>query len=169
MALDRSRDLELQGRGHHTAYRRIGLALLCLIVLGALLGVFGQSSTTTVAASRQAMLSIEAPARLRGGLLFQARFEIVARRSLEHPRLLLSPGWLEAMTLNTVAPSPIAEGSSAKGFSMSFEPLSAGERLTVWTDWQVNPTNVGEHDENVALLDGDAPIASAHRSLFVFP
>jgi hypothetical protein len=52
---------------------------------------------------------------------------------------------------------------------MSFEPLSAGETLEVWTDWQVNPTNVGEHGENVALFNGDAPIASAHRSLFVFP
>lgn len=169
MSLDRARDLELRGRGRDAQLRRLGLAVLGLVVVAALLDLFGQGSTSTVAAGERATLSVEAPARLRGGLLFQARFQIEARRRLTHPRLVLSPGWLEAMTLNTIVPSPLSEDSSSDGFSMTFEALPAGRTLTVWTDWQVNPTNVGEHDEDVALFDGSTPIASLQRSLTVFP
>lgn len=168
-SLDRELDLELRGRGRHTLYRRLGLGLLVLVVVAALVGVFGQESTTTVAAGRGAILTVEAPPRLRGGLLFQARFEIQARRRLAHPRLALSPGWLEAMTLNTVVPTPLSEGSNQDGLSMSFEPLPAGHTLIVWTDWQVNPTNVGRHDEDATVFDGAVKVASAERTLTVFP
>ena len=126
-------------------------------------------STSTVATGRKAVLSIEAPAHLRGGLLFQARFEIEAKQPLAHPKLLLSPGWLESMTLNTVAPTPPSESSSSAGLAMTFDPMSAGQVLTVWTEWQVNPTNVGRRSEDVALFDGSTPIASANRTLTVFP
>lgn len=169
MTLDRSLDLELAGRGRHQVYRRVGLAILGLIVLGALLGAFGQDSTTTVASGPAAVLSVESPARLRGGLYFQARIVVEAKRRLAEPVIVLSPGWLEAMTLNTVVPSPQSEGSGADGFSMSFPPLPADRSLTVWMDWQVNPTNVGSHDEDVALRDGSAPVATADRTLTVFP
>jgi hypothetical protein len=168
-SLDRASDLELQGRGRHTLYRRLGLAVLTLIVLAALLGAFGQQSTTTVAAAREASLSVDAPAHLRGGLLFQARFEVDAKRRLAHPKLVLSSGWLDSMTLNTVAPTPLSENSGADGLSMAFEELPAGHRLIVWTDWQVNPTNVGRRSEDATLFDGSTPIVSAHRTVTVFP
>lgn len=169
MSLDRTRDLELQGRGNHALYRRLGLAVLGLIVLAALLNVFGQDSTTTFAEGSNATLGIEAPAHLRGGLLFQARFEIHAKRQLAHPRLVLSPGWLDAMTMNTIVPAPVSEGWGADGLSMSFEPLPAGHTLIVWSDWQVNPTNVGRHSEDTTLFDGSTEIASANRAVTVFP
>lgn len=131
--------------------------------------MFGQGSTTTVAAGRDASLRVEAPPRLRGGLLFQARFEIHARRRLARPRLVLSPGWLESMTLNTVVPIPLSESSSPAGLAMNFEPLPAGETLVVWTEWQVNPTNAGRRGEDAKLFDGSTPIASAERTVTVFP
>jgi hypothetical protein len=168
-SLDRAQDLELRGRGRHAVYRRIALALMALFALAALLDVFGQESTTTVAAGRSATLTVLAPTRLRGGLLFQARFEIHATRPLSKPRLVLSPEWLEAMTLNTLEPSPIAEDSSSDGLSLTFEPLQPGGTLNVWTDWQVNPTNVGVHDNEVTLYDGPKPIATADRDVTVFP
>jgi hypothetical protein len=169
LPLDRSRDLELHGRSRHAVYRRIGLGLLLLIVVAALLDVFGQQSTSTVAAGSVGSLTVESPTRLRGGLLFQARFEIEAKTALGRPRLLLSPGWFEGMTLNTVEPSPVAEDSSANGVSMTFEPIKAGGKLTVWTDWQVNPTNVGTHTEEASLLEGPTPVATVSRTLTVFP
>lgn len=168
-SLDRSLDLELKGRGHHALYRRLGLGVLGLIVIAALLGVFGQESTTTVAAGRSAVLSVDAPPHLRGGLLFQARFEVTAKRRLAHPKLVLSSGWLNAMTLNTVAPTPLSQNSGESGLSMGFEALPAGHRLIVWTDWQVNPTNVGRRSEDVALFDGPEPIATVERTVTVFP
>jgi hypothetical protein len=168
-SLDRSLDLELRGRGRHGLYRRLALGVLGLIVLAALLGVFGQVSTKTVAAGQRAVLSVDAPPRLRGGLLFQARFEVHAKRRLAHPDLVLSPGWFHGMTLNTVAPTPLSENSGEGGLTMSFEALPAGQTMVVWTDWQVNPTNVGRRDEDVALFDGAEPLASVQRTVTVFP
>lgn len=168
-SLDRSLDLELEGRGHHALYRRLALGVLGLVVIAALLNVFGQETTTTVAAGERGVLSIDAPAHLRGGLLFQARFEVHAKRRIAHPKLVLSPGWLSSMTLNTVEPAPLSENSGEDGLSMSFEALPAGHTLIVWTDWQVNPTNVGRRSEDVALFDGTQPVASAQRTLTVFP
>ena len=168
-SLDRTLDLELQGRGHHTLYRRLGLAVLALIVAAALLNAFGQESTTTVAEGRKATLSVDAPPHLRGGLLFQARFEIEAKQRLANPKLVLSSGWLDSMTMNTVAPSPLSENSGPDGLSMAFEELPAGHRLIVWSDWQVNPTNVGRRSEDATLFDGPTRIASANRTVTVFP
>jgi len=168
-SLDRALDLELRGRGRHTLYRRFGLGILALVVVAALLNLFGQESTVTVAQGRRATLSVEAPPRLRGGLVFQARFEIDAKRRLAKPMLVLSRGWLEGMTLNTVAPTPSSENSGEDGLEMEFEELPAGGRLIVWTDWQVNPTNVGRRSEDATLLDGSTPIATAHRTVTVFP
>lgn len=169
MTLDRSQDLELSGRRQHPIYRRIGLAALALVVLAALFNVFGQESTTTVASGPAGVLSVESPARLRGGLLFQTRVEVQARRPIAHPKLVLSPGWLEGITQNTVAPSPESESSSAEGLALNFSPLSAGQTLVVWMDWQVNPTTVGRRDEDVELRDGPTPIATVDRTLTVFP
>ena len=168
-SLDRELDLELEGRGRHTLYRRISLAALALVVAAALWGVFGQQSTSTVAAGSEATLTVEAPAHLRGGLLFQARFEIHAKQPLGHPKLLLSPGWLESMTLNTAVPTPTTESSSPAGLAMTFDPMSAGQTLIVWTEWQVNPTNAGRRGEDVTLFDGPSQIAFAERTLTVFP
>lgn len=169
MTLDRSLDLELTGRGQHPFYRRIGLGILGLIVLAALLDAFGQEATTTVATGPAAVLRVESPTRLRGGLIFQTRIVVEARRPLAHPKLLLSPGWLEATTLNTVAPSPESESSSADGLALNFPPLSAGQTLAVWLSWQVNPTNVGTHQEDLELRDGATAVATVHRTLTVFP
>lgn len=168
-SLDRRLDVELHRRGQHTLYRRLGLGVLALIVAAALFGVFGQESTTTVAAGREAILSVDAPPHLRGGLLFQARFEIHARRRLAHPKLVLSSGWLESMTQNTVVPTPVSENSSPEGLSMTFEEVPAGHTLIVWTDWQVNPINVGRRSENTTLFDGSTRIATADRTVTVFP
>jgi hypothetical protein len=168
-SLDRSLDRDLQGRGHHTLLRRLALALLALVVVAALLDVFGQESTTTTAAGRGASLRVESPPRLRGGLIFQARFEVHAKQRLAHPRLVLSPGWLEGMTMNTVIPTPLSENSDSNGVSMVFEALPAGHTLIVWTNWQVNPTNVGERSEDTTLYDGSTQITSAERTLTVFP
>lgn len=168
-SLDRRLDVELLGRGQHTLYRRFGLGVLALIVAAALLGVFGQESTTTVAAGRGAVLSVDAPSHLRGGLLFQARFEIHAERRLADPKLVLSSGWLESMTQNTVVPTPLSENSGPQGVSMAFEEVPAGHTLIVWSDWQVNPTNVGRRSEEATLFDGSTRIATADRTVTVFP
>jgi hypothetical protein len=168
-SLDRERDLELVGRGGRVIGRRLALAALAAVVVLALLNVFGQVPARSTAHEAAASLQVDSPTRLRGGLLFQGRFEIVAARRLAKPKLLLSRGWLDSMTLNTIEPAPVAEDAGPGGLALEFEALAPGRRMIVWTQWQVNPTNVGRHDQKTTLLDDNTRIASIDRKLTVFP
>ena len=69
LSADRHRDLV--GRRHEPWVRRgVLVVFVALIALG-LANVFGQRATTSSAAGAAAELTVEAPSRLRGGLLGQ--------------------------------------------------------------------------------------------------
>src|SRR4051794_22946042 len=94
------RDRDLAGRQNEIWVRRGLFALLCVVPVLALLNVFGQRPATSSAAIGAARLSVYAPTRVRGGLLFQARFHLTAERDIKKAILVLAPGWLEGMTVN---------------------------------------------------------------------
>jgi hypothetical protein len=52
---------------------------------------------------------------------------------------------------------------------LSYGSLPAGKTLVCWIYFQVNPTNVGNRREDVALQDGSQLLARVHRSLTIFP
>src|SRR5436190_7898049 len=81
--LSRSRDRDLKGREYQVWTRRALLLLLVALIVAALLNVFGQRSTTSEARASAATLTVKAPQRLRGGLIFEGRFEIQAHRALK--------------------------------------------------------------------------------------
>ena len=58
-----------------------------------------------------AELEVSAPAHIRGGLFFQGRFTVDAREPIENATLVLGPGWLENMHINTIEPAPLKEAS----------------------------------------------------------
>ena len=145
------------------------MLLLTLFVVAALLNAFGQRPSTTSASGQGASLQVDAPKRLRGGLLFQARFRFRSRVGISKPVLVLDPGWQESMTLNSTEPAATDEGIRAGGLEFEFAPLPAGKQFTFWTEWQVNPTNLGRHDEDVALYDGDHLLTRLDRTVTVFP
>jgi hypothetical protein len=149
--------------------RRALIVLIFAFAIAALLNAFGQQPTTSSASASAASLSVEAPQRLRGGLIFEGRFEIEANQTLAHPTLVLSNGWIEGITLNTMEPAPQAETSRGGELRLRFATLPVGERLTVWTQWQVNPVNLGTRSQDVQLYDGAQPIASINRDVTVFP
>jgi hypothetical protein len=167
LSLKRSRDLE--GRGAHPLIRRAFLALLAVVALLALANVFGQHPDTTSAGSAVAALQVQAPTRLRGGLIYQGRFQIRARRGLKTPTLVLSSGWLESMSINSIEPNPSQQESRAGTLRLTFDALPAGEAMTVWIYFQVNPTNVGERQENIDVKDGETELAHINRSMTIFP
>src|SRR4051812_3410058 len=86
---------DVTGRTLDVWARRPILALLALAPLAALLNAFGQHPSTSKASSSDAALEIQSPTDLRGGLIFQSRFTIVAHHALRRPSLVLSRGWLE--------------------------------------------------------------------------
>jgi hypothetical protein len=149
--------------------RRAFLTLFLVFALLGLLNAFGQVPSVSRAGGPAASLKVSAPTRLRGGLLFQARFDIHANRKLDHPTLVLGPGWVEGMTINTIEPSPSAEASRSGRLVLRLEPAQRGEDVTLWMDFQVNPTTVGRRAQDVDLDDGTQQLVRIQRTVTVFP
>ena len=167
VVLGRHRDL--QGRRHQVWVRRSVLTVIAVVPLLGLLNVFGQRPTESQASGPAATLSLNAPERARGGLLFQAHFTIEAHQDLQHAALVLHPDWLQGMTLNTLEPSPVDETSENGALRLELGRIAAGDRFDVFLQYQVNPTSVGSRKQWVDLVDGQSRIASIRRELFLFP
>jgi hypothetical protein len=106
---------------------------------------------------------------VRGGLFFESRFTIEARRELENATVVLDPGWLEGMTLNTVEPGPIGEASRDGRLALELGHVPAGGRHLFFLQFQVNPTNVGRRSQDVELYDGETRLLHIDRTVTVFP
>lgn len=169
LTLRRHRDLE--GRGPHTRWVPRGvLALVAVVCVAGLFNVFGQRPQTVVADVPAAKLTLYAPTAARGGDLMEARFHITARRSIKNAVLKLDPGWGEGMSMNTIEPSPLGEGSDHGRFVFQLGHIPAGSSFILFMQFQVNPTNVAWHrPQNVELDDGNLVLATIKRSITVFP
>ena len=164
------RDRDLEGREWEIWLRRGLFALLPLVAILGLLNLFVQRpQTTLVNADGVASLKLYAPSRVRGGLIYQARFHITAQRDIKEATLVLSPGWLESMTVNTIEPSPVGEASNNGRLSLDLGHIPAGESYILFIEFQTNPTNVGHRDASVTLMDGEQKILNLHRTVTVFP
>jgi hypothetical protein len=149
--------------------RRTVMTGFAAIALLGLLDVFGQRTTQTAARTPAAVVRVTAPPAVRGGLFFQSRIDIRAMRALEHPRLVLDEGWIEGMQVNSIEPSPVGEASRDGRLVLSYDALDAGERLIVWLEFEVNPTNTGHRSYGLELDDADTAIAAIDRHITVFP
>jgi hypothetical protein len=92
-----------------------------------------------------------------------------ARREIRRATLVLDPGWLEQMHLNTLEPAPIGEASRDGRIALDFGRVPSGRSLLVFMQFQVNPTNVGRHSHDVELHDGETLLARIDRTVTVFP
>ncbi len=142
---------------------------LAAIVALAVFDVFGQCSKTDVQRGASATLAVDAPNRLRGGLVFTSEIVITPSAGLRNARVFLARGWFQGMSVNTIEPSPVGETSAGPWVILSFGPLHPGRSFHLWLSLQTNPTNVGAHDQDVSLYDGPTLVAAIHRNLFVFP
>jgi hypothetical protein len=167
ITLEDNRDL--RGRSRRPWYRRALLGCVAALPVLALLNVFGQKPTSTSAAAPWASLGVTAPDRLRGGLIFQVRVEVVAHRDMQEVELVFDRGWFESMSVNSIQPEASSESSQNGDVALSYDKLDAGQKLIAWLYFQVNPTNVGKRRENVELNDGSTPLVHLHRSLTIFP
>jgi hypothetical protein len=164
------RDRDLEGRGHELWIRRALMSLVAAIPVIALFNVFGQRPDTHVLVSPAASLKIYAPARLRSGLLYEARFHIVARQELKDAFLKLGPGWAEGQSINTIEPSPVSETSDNGRLSFELGPIHRGRSHILFMQFQVNPTNVAfGRLQTVELDDGKTRLIFFRRTLTVFP
>jgi hypothetical protein len=168
LTLERNRDL--QGMARRPWARWIILtAVACFAILG-LLDVFGQRPATSEAASPRATLRLYAPTHLRGGLLFSARFRVTAVRELKNAILVLDPGWAESMSINTIEPGPLGEGSANGRITLQLGHVPKGESHELWLELQVNPTNIAwRRAASVTLADGSTPLVHIRHHFTIYP
>jgi hypothetical protein len=149
--------------------RRAVVALYAAVAGLALLDVFGQQPQGRAATAPGATLRLSAPGTVRGGLFFQSRLDVRATRTIEHPRLVLDRGWFEGMQINSIEPNPTAESSRHGRVVLSYDTLQAGDTLTVWLQFEVDPTYSGHRSYGVELDDATAPLAAIDHDLRVLP
>jgi hypothetical protein len=145
------------------------LALLSAVLLLGLFNAFGQRPHTASGAADGVELEVYSPARVRSGLYFMSRFTIVAGRELKEATLVLDPGWLEGMTLNSLVPSPLGEANRDGRLVLELGRIPAETKHVFFLHFQVNPTNVGRRQQDVDLMDGDRPLVHLDRTITIFP
>jgi hypothetical protein len=149
--------------------RAILTVILVFLVLG-LANVFGQRPGTSTAATPKARLEVYAPANLRGGLLFSARFHVYAKEEIKNAFLVLEPGWLESMAVNTIEPSPVGEASANGRLSLQLGHIPKGSSHILFMQFQVNPTNVAwNRRADVELTDGSTPLLHISHHFTIYP
>jgi hypothetical protein len=167
LTLKRHRDLE--GRERRPYVRWAILSFLGVLCLLGLANVFGQRPATDTASVAGVELEVYSPERLRSGLFFMSRFTIRAEREVEAATLVLDPGWLEGITLNTLEPSPVGEANRDGRIALDLGRVRAGTEHVFFLHFQVNPTEIGRRAQDVSLFDGETPLLHLDRTITIFP
>jgi hypothetical protein len=154
---------------HELPIRRVLLSLVAVVCALGLLNLFGQRPVTSEAATDAGSLKVYAADRVRGGLYYEARFTVTAKRDLKNATLVLEPGWAEGITINTVEPSPVGEASRDGNLVFELGHIPAGTSHIFFLHLQVNPTTIGHRSQDVALYDGETFLTKVDRSVTVYP
>jgi len=165
--LERYRDLE--GRSVGPWFKQIVRLVFLTWAILVLFGLIGQHPKAQTGTGPAASLQVDSPTRLRGGLYFQVRVTITARRTIQNPRLVLDSGWFDGITINTTSPQASQELSRRDSVVYEYNQLSPGDKQTVWIESQVNPTAVGRRLQSISLDDGNVQLARVTRHLTIFP
>jgi hypothetical protein len=91
---------------------------------------------------------------VRGGLLYTVSFTVRAHVELKKATLVLDPGWIDGMQVNSINPQPVDEASRQGRVVLDLGHVPAGQVVRYWIEFQVNPTTVGHRRQNVELDDG---------------
>jgi hypothetical protein len=167
--LERDSHIDLHRRNVEPWVRLAILLVFLGISAAGLANVFGQKTSQTSAGSDAAELEINAPSAARGGLIYQVRFRVLAHRDLAEPALVLSDGWFEGLTINTLEPDP-DRWEQRDGVNILVYPsVAEGEMLVARLQYQVNPTALGRRHQDVTLEDGGVQLLSAEHSMTIFP
>lgn len=101
--------------------------------------------------------------------MWRARVTVRALHTIRFPRLILAPGYVDGMQINTIEPAPASEASRGPRLVLSYDELRAGDELVVYLQCQTDPTTAGRQDATVALDDATKPLARVEHTITVFP
>jgi hypothetical protein len=151
------------------AGRRLFFGFVAAVAVVGLLNVFGQRPVETAVSADAADFEVFAPTALRGGLYYEGRLTVEPKREINKTTLVFDSGWTEQMQINTIEPSPVGEASRDGKLALDYGHLGRGDKLVVYLQFQVNPTNVGWRSQDVELYDDTTLLAVSNRSVKVFP
>ena len=164
-----SRNRDLKGIEHRPFLRWALLTLLGLFVLSGLLNAFGQKPHTASAATDGVELQVYSPERLRSGLFFMSRFTIRAEEEIEAATLVLDPGWLEGITLNSLVPSPVGEANRDGKIALDLGRVPAGRSTSSSSTSRSTRPSSGGARRTWSCYDGETPLLHIDRTVTIFP
>jgi hypothetical protein len=170
LTLERHRDLRGREWRRTAVTRWFALVALVVFVLLALGNRMGQQADTAHFGNAAVAVTVVTPSTLREGLIFQTHVELTAHTAIRKPTIALDHGWLDGFTLNSVNPAPVDQSPSHGGSTYVYPPLAAGQSMSVWFEWSVNPTVVAwDRPQLLTVDDGTSVLASHPSSITVLP
>lgn len=159
-------DIEDTMRHHRAAWRaeRIGWTIMALLLLGALIGAFGDGPLSRARSGSPQSLSLQYDRLLRASAPSQYRFEA-------HPstapggelRLRFDRALLEDIELESIVPQPEREEAGPDYTEFIFRTAPGPAPLKI--DFRYRPTTFGLHGGRVSV--GDAHAVTIDQ--FVYP
>lgn len=149
----------------------LSLLLLGAVVALGLSGLLGRAGLerSVHGQGSDAELSIEMPAVIRTGDLYETRLEVRAGKAIGQLQVDVSAALWRDITVNSMVPAPESERFDGDAFRFGFGPLAAGETMHLKVASQVNPRLFGRLAGAVRVRDGEQLLTEAHRSMRVLP
>ncbi|MDC7808744.1 hypothetical protein [Sphingomonas koreensis] len=161
---------EVRGFGGRGQRRWIALALLSLLMLAALLGLFGGGKIRRmVAEGPDVRLELSTSRVIRNGEFFEMRVRIIARRPVEKAVLAVPTSLWRDMTINTIIPAASEEKFEGNAFRFEYGALEPGETLDIKIDGQINPPLFLGTSGRVVVLDDARELAVIPLEITVLP
>jgi hypothetical protein len=73
------------------------------------------------------------------------------------------------MQVNSIEPAAQSESSRDGRLVLSYDRLKPGDRLQIWMQFEVDPTNTGKSSLALELDDAQTPLARIDRDIRVLP
>jgi hypothetical protein len=154
----------------HRHANPLSLLLLGGMIVLALFGILGGRRAETLSATSSAAdLAVTVPHTMRSGIFFEMRVEVTAKRAIADAVVAIDASAWHDLTINTQIPAADKEEATDGVFRFHYGPLKAGDRLTMKVDGQINPPLTVGTRGRVALLDGEAELASVPLHIRVLP
>jgi hypothetical protein len=73
------------------------------------------------------------------------------------------------MHINTIEPAPVGEASRDGKLALDLGHVGAGDKVVLYMQFQVNPTNNGRRSQAVELYDDEELLTGVERDVTVWP
>lgn len=149
--------------------RRIGIAILAMLVAAGLSGMLGVTTRAVEARGEGLTLRVEYPAVSRGGLAIAWSATVTRAAGFDGPIVLRSSGdYFELFDDNALEPDPLRSTADGETVTWTFSPPE-GDTFAVSLDARVEPARQwGTGGRTEVLLAGE-PVASVTYSTLVIP